>query len=131
MHQSDDNGYYKHSTLEINLADQTLTLTFASEHKAERLVQFLDELKEERGDAAERGYEALERVDYDEGEQPDDDDRRRVASIPHPQRARAALGWLPLVLLPVIGLVIFFVSLMLARGWRDDAVFDIVKTKQA
>ncbi len=131
LHQSDGNGFYKQSTVEIRLADKTLTLTFASEERSERLVQFLDELKEERsGEPAERGYAALDRIDYDEGEEPDDD-RRRVTKVPHPEKARTSLGWLPLVLLPVAGLAIFFFSLLLARGWRDDAVFDIVKNQQA
>jgi hypothetical protein len=131
LHHSNENGYYKNTTVEIALADRELTLTFNGEHKAERLVQFFEALCDDRtGDPAERGYSALESIDYDEDEE-EEDGRRRVKSIPRPEKVRSSLGWLPLVLLPATGVAIFFFSLMLATASRDDAVFELVKNKQA
>lgn len=130
LHHSNESGYYKNTTVEITLADRELSLTFNAEHKAERLVQFFEALCDDRtGDPAERGYSALASVDYDEDEE--EDDRRRVKSIPRPEKVRASMGWLPLVLLPASGVAIFCLSLMLARSSRDDAIFELVKDKPA
>jgi hypothetical protein len=131
QHNYDENENYKNSTVRIQLADRRLEISVTSQGCADRLEEYLNNLAEIReGTPAERGYLALERTtDYDEEE--DEDSKRIVKAIPDPQKERTSVNWLPMIVLPVTILVLFFVCKLLATALRDDAIFDIVKNRPA
>jgi hypothetical protein len=134
-HSHDEHDNYKHSTVRVRLADDKLDLDVYGREKAEQVEEYLEALAEIRdGSPAERGYAAVEEVSEYEDEYDDEDEEeareRVVEEVPRPQRARTSLGWLPLVLLPVVGLALFFACKWLATRLRDDAYFNVVKAKQ-
>jgi hypothetical protein len=134
QHSYDEHGNYKHSTVRVRLADQKLDLDVYGQGRAEQIEDYLEGLSEiHDGSPAERGYTALEQVSEDDDDYDEDEDDREelVEEIPRPERARTSLGWLPLVLLPVVGVALFLACKWLATRLRDDAFFEAVKAKQA
>jgi hypothetical protein len=130
-HNYDTNGNYSNTVVKVALADGREAVTVGSMSRGERLQEYLNALAEQRdGTPAERGYAALSQVETEDDEDDYDDDERAVKEIPLPKReGGSAMSLLPLILLPVIALLLFFGCKWLAAEQRDDAYFDEVKGK--
>lgn len=130
-HSYDSNGNYKHTTVKLKLADGKETLDVRSHSRAERLVEYLVALAEQPGgEPAARGYAAVEQINAEDSEDEYDPGEREVKEIPRPRREHASRDWLALLVLPAVGIVLFFACKALATSRRDDAYYDMVKAGQ-
>jgi hypothetical protein len=129
-HNYDTNGNYTNTSVKISLADGKTTIHVRSTSRGERLQEYLNALAEQPpGVPAQRGYAALREVETEDEEAEFDSDVEVIDTIPHPQRVGSPGGWLPLLVIPIAGVVLFFVCRWFATWQRDGAYFEEVKNR--
>jgi hypothetical protein len=131
-HHHDNQGNYTTSKVTMRLDGARVAVDVKSEYQAERLEAYLNLLPEfDRGLPAQRGYDALDELNRQEdGDEEPAPVRRLVDSIPEPHKVRTVVTFWRYPVVVALFAACFFVSWTLCKALRDDAVFDLVKSRR-
>jgi hypothetical protein len=127
----DDKGNYTTSEVTLRLGKKKVRFDVKSQYLAGRVQEYVNFLRHyERGTPAERGYDALDKLNSREGEDGGEDGpppiRRRVHAIPEPHKVRSAMSWWRYPAIVVLFVLAFFWSKSIVTAMRDDEIFTLV-----
>jgi hypothetical protein len=131
-HNHNNEGAYTNSKVTLRLEGERIPVEVKSQYLADRLEAYANLLPEfDRGLPAERGYDALDELNYREDGGTNEDApapvRRLVEAIPEPHKVRTVFTFWRYPVVVVLFILTFLCSWTLCKALRDDEIFELVK----